>query len=400
MTIAPRSPRSLAFLCLASFGWAFSFGLGAPLASLWLRDAGASDTVIGLNTGVYYGGIALAAAAVPWLMRRYGRGCVVMGMAASGVTVALFPWGGSFAWWFLLRLLNGFAGALSLIPVETQVNHLAPPEQRSRDFGLYALSIALGMATGTLTGLQMYADAARLAFLLGGVMAVLAAVVVLFRLPMPQPSEEEKKEKTPLEFVRNFLGFGSAWAQGYLEGGMVALLPVYLLAVGLDEAGASWLMSGIMVGVIAFQVPVAWLADRFGRTTVLVGCYGTTLAALGVLPFSQGIVPLAAFLFLAGACSGAFYPLGLALIGERTPATGLARANAWYLAINCLGSLVGPVATGLAMDWLGRDAMFLAGGVAVAGVLGAWIGVRMAWRANRAHRIPAAAPGMACEKAA
>src|SRR5438876_5977310 len=100
----------LAPICVAGLLWAFSFGLGAPLASLWLGDAGYGDTVIGLNTAVYYLGIALTATLVPGMMRRWRRGTLVAGMLASALTVALFPWGGSLTGWFALRVLNGAAG--------------------------------------------------------------------------------------------------------------------------------------------------------------------------------------------------------------------------------------------------------------------------------------------------
>src|SRR6267378_5881482 len=132
-TPLPVTRRAMSANCLASLFWSFNFGLGAPLASLWLQDHGHSATVIGLNTGVYYLGIALAAGLVPWMMRRLGRGTLVAGMLASGITVAWFPWGGSLAGYFVLRLLNGLAGAMSLIPLETLVNRNSPPEQRSRD---------------------------------------------------------------------------------------------------------------------------------------------------------------------------------------------------------------------------------------------------------------------------
>ncbi len=51
------------------------------------------------------------------------------GFLISGVTLALFPWGGSLGGWFGLRLLNGIGGAMSLIPLETYVNRHSPPEQ-------------------------------------------------------------------------------------------------------------------------------------------------------------------------------------------------------------------------------------------------------------------------------
>src|SRR5207248_8931907 len=79
---APRtsSRRTLAVLCLASMGWAFSFALGVEVAPLWLKDAGFSPKAIGLNTSVYYLGVAVASVFVPALMGRSGRRCVVAGM--------------------------------------------------------------------------------------------------------------------------------------------------------------------------------------------------------------------------------------------------------------------------------------------------------------------------------
>jgi MFS family permease len=366
------STRTLVPLCLASVGWAFSFGLGAQLASLWLSDAGYGNTVVGLNTSLYYGGVALAAGLVPRLMRRWGYGCCAVGMVGSAVTVALFPWGGGLAGWLLLRLLNGFAGAMSLIPLESLVNHNAVPGRRARDFGFYAFSIALGWALGMEVGVRMYAPAPWLAFLEGGLAALAAAVAIHGWLPAAEVPAEEKQQRTPLEFRKNVLSFGSAWSQGFLEGGMMALLVLYLLTVGFSKEAAGNLMSGIMIGVLLFQVPAAWLADRLGRTRALLGCYLAAALGLAVVSLCTGPLELTFGLFLVGACSGAFYPMGLAILGERLPAGSIARASAWYLAINCVGSAIGPICIGEAADLFGRKAMFVVGEVAVVSVVAVW----------------------------
>jgi MFS family permease len=96
------------------------------------------------------------------------------------------------------------------------------------------------------------------------------------------------------------------------------------------------------------------------------------LVGIGCLLISSGVAWLAIWLFVVGACSGALYPLGLALLGERTPPQGMSRAGAWFLAINCLGSVTGPVVAGKAMDRFGRDAMFVAGGAAIVAVFAGW----------------------------
>lgn len=376
MAAASRNyTRALITICLASAGWGFGFGLGAPLASLWLRDAGHAATLIGLNTAIYYMGIAVAAPTVPLLMRRYGRGCPAAGMAVSGLCVAIFPWA-DLGGWFGLRAVNGVAGALALIPMETLINQVSPSAARARNFGFYAFALAGGWALGNLVGLQMYGTAPRTAFVLGGIVSVAAALIYWIGMPPVTEQPPEATKKYPLELRRHALSYGSAWSQGFLEGGMVGLLPLYLLSVGFSEDSAAWLLSGIMIGVILFQVPLAWLADRFGRTAVLLCCYAATVASLWAAPAVSSRVCLAVSLFTIGACSGAFYPLGLAILGERVPASAVPRASAWYLAINCLGSLTGPALTGAVMERFGNRAMFPAGLAAVVGVLVVWLAVR------------------------
>ena len=210
--------RTLRMLCLASAGWAFSFGLGAPLASLWLRDAAHSARVIGLNTSLYYLGVALAAPLVPWLMRRGGRSCVVAGILGDALVTALFPWLDSLPAWFALRLVGGVATAFSLIPMETLVNRNAAPERRARDFGFYAFSVGLGVALGSLVGLPLYPVAPRLAFALGGGVTLLAAVVAWLGWPAEEPRVEESAGGGPLSLRVNSLSYGTAWRRGSSKG--------------------------------------------------------------------------------------------------------------------------------------------------------------------------------------
>ena len=387
----PPSRRWMVPLCLVSVLWAFGFGVNAPLASVWLEQAGGSDALIGLNTAAYYLGIALAATAVPWVMRRLGWVALFAGVVASGLSAAAFPWGGGLGGWFGLRGLNGAAAALSLIPLETIVNRCSSTRRRAGNFGGYAFCIALGMALGNLVALQMATTAPRLAFVLGGAATLLGAAVVLGWRPVSPADEEEVTAPEPLHLGRNVLAFGSGWAQGFLEGGMVALLPIYLLSSGLSHEQSGWLMGGLMVGVILAQAPLAWLADRLGRAAVLAGCNAAALVGIGGLLGAGSVAWLALWLFVVGACSGALYPLGLALLGERTRPAGMSRAGAWFLAINCGGSLAGPAIAGVAMSLFGRAALFVTGGGAIGLVLAVW-GASAAWRFGRSDGPVAAAP--------
>jgi MFS family permease len=359
------SRRTLLVLCLVSAGWAFSFGVGATLASPLLTDAGYNNTTIGLNTSVYYLGVAVASLALPALMRKSGRRCVVAGTLTDAFAVLLFPWVTGPAGWFGLRLLGGAATALSLIPMETLVNRNAAPDRRARDFGWYAFSVALGVGLGPVVGLPLYPVAPKLAFALGGAAALGASALAWWGLPARDAGAGEQAGGAP-PVTANLFSFGTAWVQGFLEGGMITFLSVYLLGLSYSEGAAGMLMGVLFVGVIGFQVPGAWLADRVGRTRVLLGCYAVVLTAMIGLPLHSGPVWLSAWLCLVGACCAALYPLGLAVLGERVPPGAMGKANAWYLASNCAGSLSGPVVMGLAVQWWGWDGLFLTGAAVVA----------------------------------
>src|SRR5262245_42283470 len=215
MTAVPRV-RVLLLLSLASAGWAVSFGLGTQLASLWLADAGWSRRAIGLNQSAYYLGVALTSALVPALMRRHARACVVAGMVLDALTTAAFPWVAHAGGWHALRLLGGAGTALSLIPMETQVNHNAPDGRRARDFAFYAVFVALGIGIGAAAGAYFHPSAPRCAFALGGLVTLLATALAAAATPRTCAHEEKDSDRVPLARPVPFLGLGSAWAQGFL----------------------------------------------------------------------------------------------------------------------------------------------------------------------------------------
>jgi MFS family permease len=364
----PSPWRALLVTCLTTAGWAFSFGLGAQVLTLDMDRLGWSDTVIGLNTGIYYLGIALAAILIPAWMRRWGKWCPVFGMVSSGLTLALFPWTGSLPLWFVLRFVNGITGAMSLLPLETWLSQNAPANQRSQNFAWYAVALTLGGAIGIGLGLPLFQVGPLLSIALAASVAIASGLILARWLPRPAHISEAA-ETGRLRLFDNTLSYGSAWAQGFLEGGMLAFLSLYLLGLGLSADSAGWMMGISLAGVIIFQVPAGWLADRLGRRTVLLGCYALVVTGLAVLPWCTPGPWLAVWLFLVGASSGAFYPLGLSLLGERVSAGGLSRAYAFFMALECIGSVIGPVCMGQGRDLFGEPAMFGVGLVAVSLVL-------------------------------
>ena len=383
--------RTLLLICFTSAAWAFSFGVGSQIVSRWLNVQGISDTVIGLNHSFYYFGVAVGSCFVPRMTRRLGPAwCAALGMIFAGCTLAVYPWGGAVVGGCVLRFANGWASAMALVPLETLVSRDSPPQRKTQDFACYGVSLTLGGALGIELAPHLYQLGNTLAFQLGGCVPGVAGLVLMHGLRQRPREPQSREVATPLGWGRNFLSYGTAWGQGFLEGGMLAFLALFLIARGFSDAEAGTLMSVTMIGVIVFQVPVSWLADRYGKMPLLLACYGVVIAGLLAIPWLSNSIVLAAGLFCFGACSGAMYPLGLSLLSDRMPAGGLARAYAWYLAVECVGSQAGAAAMGKARDLWGDASMFAVGVAALAAVIATWLALCYFLRA--AHRSVIVAP--------
>ena len=375
--------KALLLICVTSAAWAFSFGVGSQVVSHWLSRLRQNDAVIGWAHSFYYFGLAVAAFAVPRLARQIGYfRCGAIGMIGSGVTLAVFPWCEGELAWYLLRFLNGCAGALSLVPLETIVSRESPADKKTLNFGCYGVAITIGGALGIALGLEFFEHVSPVgSFYLGSGPTVWAGLILVIARDIH--AETEAITKTPLGWTRNYLSYATAWYQGFLEGGMIAFLSLFLVSRGFSRDGAGILMSITTVGVIAFQLPVSMLADRFGKRPLLLGCYGVVALGLATIPWLSTAVWFGTVLFVFGACTGAMYPLGLSLLGDRTVESGLARAYAWYLAVECFGSQAGAAAMGGARKVWGEDAMFAVGLGAAGAVLVIGVSLRLLLRDQR-----------------
>jgi MFS family permease len=359
---SPGPRLTLLLISLASFGWAVSFGLLASLAPLTLGQADLSASVIGFNTSLYYLGVALASPLVPFLLGR-ARLTVLLGMLLDGLTTVAFPLVNDVHAWHVLRFVGGVGTAMSLVPMETLVNAQAAPSERASRFGIYAFCVALGLAVGSASGLPLVPYSMHLPYFLAGGITLAAMVFVAWGTP-GQIASETSDSAGRHPWHRESFAFATGAVQGFLEGGTFAFLTLYLLGRGLSESLTGLMLGTLFAGVLVAQLPMCWLADRWGVSRSLWGCLLVLLLGTLVVPWAAGTLLLIA-LFVVGACCGALYPLGLALLGERVPDLLLARANAYYLTANCLGSLAGPVVIGLAIEIFGLSALFGVGAIAV-----------------------------------
>src|SRR5262249_23680543 len=109
------------------------------------------------------------------------------------------------------------------------------------------------------------------------------------------------------------------------------------------------------------QVPLGYSANNRNPRLVLICCAVFSIFLLAVLPSLMAHKPLAfGAVFglgglIEGLCTG-----GLICIAKYYRGLGISSAHGWFISVCGFGELVGPLATGASMEYLGAQGFVLA----------------------------------------
>lgn len=177
----------------------------------------------------------------------------------------------------------------------------------------------------------------------------------------------------------------------------------YAVKVLQLKAELGYLMLAGSLPRIALMALGGVLADRWPRARIMAGSFALRALLLGLMTWAaaQQQLDLSLLIVLAagfGMLDALFWPARDAMLPAIVPAAQLGQANAWMLATNQLGMLLGPVVGGLLLAGLSFAWVF--GLTALAMLLGAAfaLGIReQARRDNTRQAIwPALQEGLAC----
>lgn len=347
-----------------------SMGTTLPLVALRLHEAGASSLEIGVISALPAAGMILSAFLVTPLSRRFSGRTLYLAcfaLCAASVAALQLPTD-SLTVLSLSRLILGVAMGVAVILGESWVNELCDERKRGQVVALYA---------ACFTGFQLLGPA--LIGLLGAASpwpALLVAAANLLALAaiwqsLPEElSEHDARSSTGFSVI-GFIRVAPALCTGVLffaffDSVVLSLFPVYASGHGYAVGIAAFMVTIILLGDMLFQVPLGWLSDRWIRTRLHLCCGLLALGIGGALPWLIQ-VPLLLWpaLIVLGAVAGGVYTLALVLIGERFSGQELVTANASVGLLWGVGSLVGPLSSGLLMD-LGPNGLPLALSLAAA----------------------------------
>lgn len=359
----------------------------------------------GLPAAVLTLGAAIASFLLGFALDRFGRrlGLVLgllVGLLGTALAVAAIGWV-SFPLFLAGVAISGSArAALQLSRFAAAEVH--SPEQRGRAISNVVIGGTVGAVLGPwLAGpMGQWANNAGYSELVGpfvaSFMLIALAALVIFLLLRPDPKELGRQvaqlypESTQDEGqVRSFSQILRVPAAAAAIVAMVVSQMVMVMLMGITALhmkdnnhelfGISMVISAHTFGMYAFSIFSGQLADRWGRSPViLLGAGGLILASL-LAPISPNLIPLAASLFLLGLGWNFCYVGGSTLLADKLNHLERAKTQGINDLLMGLATAIGSFFSGL---------IFAAYGYGVVGLISAAFavlpfGMTLWWRYNR-----------------
>lgn len=345
-------PLRLALLSVASALLAAAVGASYAYVDLSLNRMGLTATAIGLNAAMPALGWLLATPLMPWALRRFNSKMLLLGLLAVAAVAALcFALWTQAAAWLLLRFLFGGATGMVFRLVEYWINARSPAHHRARNVGIYALAFSTGAMTGgmaaPLVGVAGWPPVVMMAALTA------AAALVFLILDHGPPAIGAPTPWMDQRLLRGeaLVALSGVLVLGMFEAVLYTLMPIYSVRLGLADHWAVWCTAASIAGQIIVAVPIGVLADRHGKTRLVMWSAALAVAIPFVIPLCLGNPPLLLLVMMVwGGFGGSLYNVTLAMLADHFDGGELACANAAFGTVYAFGSLCGAPLHGLAMD--------------------------------------------------
>lgn len=340
-------------------------GMLLPLIAVIFEKNGVSSFLNGVNATGLYIGVLVASPFMEQPLRKLGfKPIILFGGVTVILSLALFPMWKSVWFWYVLRLLIGIGDHSLNFGTQTWITDFSPTEKRGRNIALYGLFFGLGFAIGPLMTPLVSVNPA-LPFIISSLLCFIGWLFVL-TLKNEHPEQEIevthffdtlKRFKTACKYA--WVAFLPPLAYGFLESSLNGCFPVYALRIGQDVQNISIILSSFSIGSIVFQLPLGILSDRLGRRNVVIGIFFLGFITFTLASFAeQSFAGLTACLFTAGMFVGSTFSLGISYMADLIPKNLLPTGNLLCGIFYSLGSLLGPSAGGLFIQFFQNLSFF------------------------------------------
>jgi MFS family permease len=344
---------------IAVFTVGLCWGIIIPVTSVILEGMAVATPVIGLMASAIFIGMAIGAPGVGKLIERFGiKPVLLSGLTVSGVLMVILAFFTSVPIWIALRFALGITFGAVIISSEVLINLVSGDDNRGRNLGLYAFAFSFSLMI-TPVALWLVTFGTGVPFIFGGLACLTAAFAVRTTIRVDRRDTYAEPSLVQRLFTRISLSLMTNFVAGFMEGSLIALIPLYALREGFNPFQTGILLSAFMIGHGGSPPFIGMLADRIGLRRVLALVYLLGIAVFVIIVAGTFRMGLAVPLMLAGMSVGALYPLAVGIIGERLPSQDLPRGNAMITAAYGMGSILGPLLPSIIMHVTAPRSLFI-----------------------------------------
>lgn len=357
-----------------------AYGVSIAVLAIHLANHGIPKLAMGGLAAAFACGIICLSLPIGWLVSKVGAKKTLLGaLVGYAACVAAFPFLPTVTALTVGRFFDGAFSVGIWVAAETALLARADKANKAFVMSLYAMSLAIGYVVGPiLATVVVKAFTTDGTFVVAGILALVASVVVYLKLdpsspgddphaapssasgvrdgetasadtPVGTPAPEAEKATPAFEvFWRTKTSCFATFSYGYFQASVVLFLPLFLIeAKGVPADRTILITAFFAAGMLLASVAVSRLGDRYGHLRVMrvLGAIGGLMVASFVLLDAFWAMCIA--VAIAGATLASISPVSLALQGVVTAPRDLGRANGFYNAAYAAGMLMGPPASGL-----------------------------------------------------
>lgn len=371
-----RVPGEIWIMVCAAFAVAVGFGLIAPVMPQFAASFDATVTQVTIIITAFAAFRVLFAPAAGELVNRFSeRWIYITGLIIVAISSLLTATADSYWWLLAYRSVGGIGSVMFTVAAAGLIVRLSPPHLRGRVSSYYGGAFVVGNVIGPLIGGGLAEIAMWVPFVIyGGALLIAASVVAIF-LSASRLRSYPIDDKLPPLRVQDTLRdsayravLGSGFANGWITFGIrIAVLPLFAVSV----TGEKW-VAGVVLSVFAFGnasilLFTGRLTDKVGRRRpIMVGNIVLGAAFVG-LGFATNMVTMLIFAGAAGMGAAIANPAAQAVLADIIgPERAGGKVIATYMQVVDIGSVIGPVLTGLLIDATGYQwGLLLSGSLAI-----------------------------------
>lgn len=336
-------------------------GFFLTFASLRISAEGYDSIIIGIVNSAYYLGMMIGCLYIESLISRIGhiRAFAIFASINSLIFLVQGFYIDPISWGFL-RFLTGFCASGFFIVIESWMLLSTSSRYRGKLLSLYMLTLYMAQGFGqfilniiSLKGILPYVISLGLSCL---------SVLPVSMMKSSGPLGIDHSSINLFKLIKKApIGPLGCFLSGMIMSGFYSLTPIFGKDIGLSLMQISQIMGGTILGGLVLQWPVGHLSDIFPRRYVLIAVVLVLTVITSVLFFVYNINfhLLLVLMIFFGSIAFTFYPLSISYTCDFFCQSKVIGVTSSLLIIYGIGCILGPLASSVAMQFLGPQYLML-----------------------------------------